>query len=75
MGTDGGGVCVFDGVSWTVSTVADGLAGNSISQIVIGDDGTIYAVCPIKGIASYIPLTHVSEDMSLVPEEITIEYC
>jgi hypothetical protein len=75
VGTDGGGVCVFDGVSWTVSTAADGLAGNSISQIVIGDDGTIYAVCPTKGISYYIPSTHVSEEMSLEPEEITIDNC
>ena len=42
IGTNGGGLSVFDGKNWTTHTTSDGLVNNFITDIHVNTAGTIY---------------------------------
>lgn len=42
VGTQGGGVTYFDGITWTTYTKRDGLAGNLVSAMVRDDEGVLW---------------------------------
>ncbi len=43
VGTDGGGVCEFDGAKWIHHGHDEGLGTNDIRDLAFGDDDTVYA--------------------------------
>ena len=62
-GTWGGGVSVFDGQDWKNYTADDGLAGDIVYSIAIGDDG-VYWFGTNHGLTRYDGTSWVSYDVA-----------
>ena len=63
VGTAGGGICLYDGTTWTSLDTKDGLAGNNVSSIHQDAAGALWFATN-KGVTRYRrqvtkPLVHI----------------
>ena len=52
LGTDGGGLSMYDGTSFTTYTTADNLAGNVVFRVLSDDQGRLW-ICTSEGLSLY----------------------
>lgn len=69
-----GGICKFDGATWTTYTDTNALLSNEITSITVDLDDTIWASMYENGICCLVrnPLA-VNENQTILPETIRIE--
>ena len=53
LGTDSSGVCFYDGVAWSSLDTRDGLAGNTVTAIAPGADGSLWFGTNDGGLTHY----------------------
>jgi len=74
FGTDGGGVYRFDGDTWSVYTVEDGLADNSVNTVACDGKGAIWIGTP-NGVSRFNGinwLTLTAENSPLLDNEVKV---